>query len=120
MIVNILSRILYDKNDNPQTQNNSIYASDKVCTKKKLTHLYWEWTSANFNDFNPTMLTYLMIWFIPALISASFRKSSIVLICTALLTAYVTHLNKEPFVFTSLWCYISVPTVIGVIFSLIN
>lgn len=81
MIVNILSRILYDKKKDPQTRKNSIYVSDEVFTKKELlSHLYWQWTSVNFNDFNANMLTYLMIWFIPALISSNFRKSSIILI----------------------------------------
>ena len=54
MIVNVLSRILYDKNKNPQTNKDSVFASDKVCTKRKLTHLYWEWTSSNFKDFTNT------------------------------------------------------------------
>lgn len=42
IFVNILSRIMYNKNNAPQTKDISIYASDKVCTKKKLSHLYWE------------------------------------------------------------------------------
>lgn len=125
IIVNVLSRVLYDKTKipnsedkfgSPQTQDNSIFGSDKVCTKKKITHLYWEWTSANFLDLNANMLTYLMIWFIPGLVSSRFRKSSLVLISSALFAAYVTYLTKEAFVFTSLWCYISVPIVLAVIF----
>ena len=125
IIVNVLSRVLYDKTKipnsedkfgSPQTQDNSIFGSDKVCTKKKITHLYWEWTSANFLDLNANMLTYLMIWFIPGLVSSRFRKSSLVLISSALFAAYVTYLTKESFVFTSLWCYISVPIVLAVIF----
>jgi hypothetical protein len=115
MSVNILSRILYDKNVDPQTRKNSVYAADKVCTKKNLTHLYWQWTSANFNDLNANMLTYLMLWFIPALISSKFRMCSIVLICSALLAAYITHLTKEILIFTSLWCYVSVPVIMFVL-----
>ena len=118
MIVNIFSRITYDKNGDPQTKQNSVYASDKVCTKKKLSHLYWEWTSANFNDLNANMLTYLMIWLIPALITSKFRKGSIVLICSSLLAAYVSYIKKEIFVFSSLWCYISIPTVLILMISI--
>lgn len=115
MIVNLLGRFLYDKNGDSQTRKNSVYATDKVCTKKNLTHLYWQWTSANFNDLNANMLTYLMLWFIPALISSKFRVSSIVLICSALFAAYITHINNEILIFTSLWCYISVPITILVL-----
>ena len=120
MIVNILSRILYDKKKDPQTRKNSVYASDEVCTKKELlSHLYWQWTSANFNDFNANMLTYLMIWFIPALISSKFRKSSIILILASLIAGYVTYIRNEVLVFTSLWCYVSVPIVLCVLISIL-
>ena len=119
MIVNIFGRVMYKKTASVQTQNNSIYAANKVCTKKNLSHLYWEWTSANFGDLNANFLTYLMLWFIPALVSTSHWLTSIILIISALVGAYMAYVAKEPFIFTSVWCYISVPIVLVVILNLI-
>lgn len=119
MIVNVLSRILYDKNKNPQTNKDSVFASDKVCTKRKLTHLYWEWTSSNFKDLNANFLTYLMIWFIPGLVSKTFRSSTLILGVSALVACYMSYASGEPFIFTSLWCYISVPIVLIIILNII-
>jgi hypothetical protein len=42
-----------------------------------------------------------------------------VLICSALFAAYVSIITNEPFVFTSLWCYISVPIVLAVIITIV-
>ena len=116
--VQILSRVLYDKENDPQTKKVSVFASDKVCTKKKLTHLYWEWTSANFGDFNPNFLTYLLIWFVPALISSKFRMTSLFLIASSIISAIASIVAKEPFTFTSLWCYVSVPITLYIIFNI--
>jgi len=119
--VNAAARALYTKNSTgsmfgpPQTQRNSVYASDRVCTKRKLTHLYWEWTSANFMDLNANMLMYLMVWFVPALISTQFRAVSGLLVLSALLGAFMAYRSGEFFTYTSLWCYISVPIVLAVI-----
>ena len=118
IIVNIYGRLTYDKNKSPQTQDNSVYASDKICTKKNKTHLYWEWTSANYRDLNANFLTYLLLWFIPALISNKHRITSIILIISALVGAYITYLSKEPYIFTSVWCYISVPIVLIIILNI--
>lgn len=119
MSVNVLSRIMYNKN-NQQTKQNSVFASNKVCTKRKLSHLYWEWTSANFSDLNANFLTYLMLWFIPALITAKYFKVSIFLILSALAAFLISYLSGEIFVFTSLWCYISVPIVLFIIIFIMN
>ena len=120
VIVNILARVMYKKPGFvAQTKDESVFAGKRVCTKKKLTHLYWEWTSANFGDLNANFLTYLMLWFIPALVSVKHRISSIVLICSALIGAWMSYVAKEPFIFTSVWCYISVPIVLSVILQIL-
>lgn len=116
--VQILSRVSYDKGGNPQTKKNSVFAGDQVCTKKKLTHLYWEWTSANFGELNANFLTYLLIWFVPALISTKFRMTSVILIVSSIISAIASIVAKEPFTFTSLWCYVSVPITLYVIFNI--
>lgn len=116
LIVNLLARLLYDKNKYPQNEQNSPHAKDKVCTKRKLSHLYWEWTSANFGEMNANFFMYFMVWFIPALISKKFRNVSFVIIGSALFAAYITYLTEEPVVFASLWCYISVPAFLVIIF----
>jgi hypothetical protein len=116
--VQILSRVSYDKGGNPQTKKNSVFAGHQVCTKKKLTHLYWEWTSANFGELNANFLTYLLIWFVPALISTKFRMTSVILIVSSIISAIASIVAKEPFTFTSLWCYVSVPITLYVIFNI--
>jgi len=117
MIFDISARILYDKIDNNKTKKHGFFAADKVCTKKQKTHLYWEWTSANFGELNATFLSYSMIWFIPALFSRQFWSTSILMMCLALFSAFIAMLNKELFTFASLWCYISVPIFLCVIFN---
>jgi hypothetical protein len=126
IIVNILSRILYNTNySNSQTKETSIHASNRVCTKQvsSKSHLYWEWTSANFYDLNANYLQYLMLWFIPALISSKFRLISIILIISALISLFIanhmTSLKNELFIIPSLWCYFSAPIVLVVILSLL-
>jgi len=122
LFINILSRVLYKKVFSTQTQQNSVFASDKVCTRKINSHLYWTWTSANFYELNANYLTYLMLWLIPALISKSNYQYSILLIIGAILGAfygYTYNLGELYWTFASSWCFISVPLVIFMIFYMI-
>lgn len=109
MAVDVAARFMYGKTDRNKTKETQSLASDKVCTKKQKTHLYWEWTSANFGEYNATALSYFMIWFIPALFSSKFRSTSIAIFGFALVAAALAYANDEFFTFPSLWCYISVP-----------
>ena len=117
MISDIWARVMYDKTGNNKTKKHGFFAGDKVCTKKQKTHLYWEWTSANFGDLNATVLSYYLIWFIPALFSSQFRNTSILMMVLALFSAFIAMLNNEFFTFASLWCYTSVPIFVCVIFN---
>lgn len=117
MLVDVWARLMYGKTDNDKTKKHGFFASDKVCTKKQKTHLYWEWTSANFGDLNPTVLSYYMIWFIPALFSSRFRSTSLIIMGMAILSAIIAQYNNEFFTFASLWCYISVPIFLCIIFN---
>ena len=118
MFFNIMARLLYKKFPSvlkSQTKEISVFASDKVCTKQQKTHLYWEWSSANFGELNANFLSYLMLWFIPALISKRFRVVSVILTVSALVAGIISIASGEYFVFTSLWCYISVPLVVLIV-----
>jgi hypothetical protein len=119
MISDISARFMYNKIGINKTQKTGFFASDKVCTKKQKTHLYWEWTSANFGDLNATILSYYMIWFIPALFSTQFRITSLLIMALAVFSAIIAFLNNEFFTFASLWCYISIPIFLCVIFNYI-
>jgi len=119
MIVDVLSRLLHDKTDQNKTEKYGHFTSSKVCTKKQKTHLYWEWTSADFGILNATFLSYFMIWFIPALFSSRFRNTSILIMAFAAFSAVVAGLNGELFTFASLWCYISVPILLCVVCNFI-
>jgi hypothetical protein len=115
---NIMARLLYNRFPSllkNQTKEISVFASDKVCTKQRKTHLYWEWTSANFGELNANFLSYLMLWFIPALVSQRFRVVSAILTCSALVAGIISIASGEYFVFTSLWCYISIPIVLFIL-----
>jgi hypothetical protein len=123
MATSIYTRLTYTKNNgiDSHTKNNDVNSylfSDSVCTKKNKTHLYWNWTSANIQDFNPTMLMYVMVWFIPALLSARHKSTSMIIILSFII-AYISSskYSNEPFTLTSLWCYFSVPIVLIIIYK---
>jgi len=119
MIFDVAARFMYGKTESNKLNKNVILASDKVCTKKQKTHLYWEWTSANFGEYNATVLSYFMLWFVPALLSEKFRSTSIAIMVFAVFAGTLAHLNGEFFTFPSLWCYISVPIFMGIFFKYI-
>ena len=110
MIFNILGRILYGTG-RPLTETDTVYASDKVCTMKGSSHLYWKWTSANLGDFNATFIMHLLIWFIPALLSVSHLTTAVILILGALASAGITYYMGDMRGFTAAWCYVSIPLV---------
>ena len=114
LVVNLLGRIMYTP-ENRITKESSVFAGDKVCTKKNQSHLFWEWTSANFGEFNANFLMHLLIWFIPALVSIQHRIAAILLIISIFIGVLMAYASGEYYIFTSVWCYISVPIVIGLL-----
>lgn len=116
MLVNILARIMYTP-DAALIRYQSVFAGKEVCTKKNASHLFWEWTFANFEELNANFLLYLLIWFIPALVTARHRLSSIILILSACVGVFMTYKAGEIQIFTAAWCYISVPIVLCVIIA---
>ena len=115
LIINVMSRVLYTPR-NRLTKEQSVFAGEKVCTKRKASHLFWEWTSANFGELNPNYLAHLMIWFIPALVSSKHRVAGSLLAVSALVGSLMTYLSGEMYIFASAWCYISVPIVLFIIY----
>jgi uncharacterized membrane protein len=118
IVINTLARILY-KPENGMTKDHSLFASDISCTKSGRTHLFWEWPSANFKDISANYLTYLLIWFVPAFVSNRFRIASIVLFLFACIGALVSIYVDDRRIIPAVWCYISVPMVIVLIFYMI-
>lgn len=120
--VNVASRLLYKKIFVPQKAENSAFASDKVCTKKLHSHLYWKWTSAHFYEFNANFLMYVLLWFVPALISKSSFHYAILILFGAMVGAmygYTYDPEELYLTFTAAWCYISVPIVLCVLAQII-
>jgi len=115
ILMNVASRLLYHKTSLPRLKN-STFSGDKVCTKQLNSHVYWNWPSADLFDFNPNYLSYLMIWFIPALISKSSFYYALLLIAGALLSAVYAqnyHSREELFLtFGTAWCFVSIPCII--------
>jgi hypothetical protein len=116
MTVNVAARIM-KSDDEDQHKNISWFGGLSSCTKKNASHLFWEWRSANFGELRANYLMYLTIWFIPALCVAAHRSTSLVLITSAILAAFMSYYSGEPIIFTSAWCYFSVPIVILVILN---
>jgi hypothetical protein len=57
---------------------------------------------------------YFMLWFIPPFISKTFRYNVIpyLLLVSFFTGAYMAvYVAKEPFIFASVWCYISIPII---------
>lgn len=113
IMLNVASRVSHTP-QNALDKTSSLLAGDQVCTKQKAYHLYWEWTFANLGNFNANFVMYLLIWFVPALVSSQYMVS-IILILSALVSGVFVTMLKEPFTFTSAWCYFSIPIVILVV-----
>jgi hypothetical protein len=114
IIVNIYTRLLFTKTD---FVKNSYLIGESVCTKKNKGHLYWNWTAADIYDFNPTMLMYVLVWFIPALLSRKHRSTSIIIILSFIMAYFASISNNEIFVISSVWCYFSVPIVLLIVYK---
>jgi hypothetical protein len=114
IVVHIYTRLIYTKKN---VVKNSYTINDSVCTKKNKGHLYWNWTAADIYDFNPTMLMYVLVWFIPALLSKKHRNTSIIIILSFIMAYFASIYNNEIFVLSSLWCYFSVPIVLLIIYK---
>jgi len=114
-VFNIAGRILYMP-ENAQTRKDSVFASDKVCTYRDISHLYWKWKTANLGDLNANFLTHLMIWFIPALISISQRTTASIILAGASLSGLYALYVGQLEAFTAAWCYISIP-IIFIVFA---
>jgi hypothetical protein len=109
-LFNIAGRVLYTP-EKAQTSKDSVFASNKVCTYRDISHLYWKWKTANLGDMNATFLMHLMIWFIPALISLTQRSTASVIIAGAALSAAYSFYVGQIEAFAAAWCYISIPII---------
>jgi len=115
--VNVFSRVTYKIINKPQTQEHSVFASDKVCTRKINSHLFWTWTSAHLYELNANFLTYSMLWFVPALTSSSQKYYALIIMiggCLGALFGYTNNISEIYYTFTASWCFISVPIVLSV------
>ena len=90
-------------------------ASKVTCTQqddsKSLTsHLYWQWSMADFHGINANWLMYLCLWFIPCIVVGETRLMGIILLIAALFGALLTYKygNGHP-TFASTWCFVSIP-----------
>jgi hypothetical protein len=122
MIVNIFARVSYKRINKPQTQEHSVYASDKVCTRKMNSHLYWTWTSAHLYELNANFLMNIMLWFIPALTSSSQYYYALIIMFGAVMGAlfgYTNNIDEIYYTFTASWCFISIPIVLFVMLKII-
>jgi hypothetical protein len=122
MAVNIFARLTYKVINKPQTQEHSVFASDKVCTRKDNSHLYWTWTSSHLYELNANFLTYTMLWFIPALSSSSQYWYALIVMLGGVIGAifgYTNNIQEIYYTFTASWCFISVPIVLAVMAKII-
>ena len=76
-------------------------------------HLYWKWASADLGGLDATWLMYLMIWFLPALVSGCHRLHMAFGVAGAALAAVVTwRWGSRVDEFASVWCLFSIPLLV--------
>ena len=120
MMVDVLSRFMYHPQNKIKQRafsppNNTKY---RACTRSiGSSHLFWNWTSADFQDLNANYLMYLMIWFIPALLTTTQRSQSLLMILCAAVGFYISYISGNVYTFPSVWCYISVPMIIVLLYD---
>ena len=115
LVFNVIGRLLYGIQGIPTQESGAyLYASNKVCTRKASSHLFWNWTSADLGDYNATFIMHLLIWFIPALLSQSHRLTGLIILFGAALSFGVTMYMGDLRGFTAAWCYISIPILAAV------
>ena len=110
MVFDLAGRLLHGTMRN-RTEEDSILIGDRVCTYKGSSHLYWKWTSANLGSMTATHSMYLLIWFVPALLSVGFRSTALIIMAGALASAGITAYMGDVKGFTAAWCFISIPLV---------
>lgn len=88
----------------------AINASGCTMQASPKNHLYWKWKSAYLFGLDANWLMYLMIWFIPALLSESEIITIGGILFGAVIAAIVTiNYGAKIVEFASLWCLFSVP-----------
>jgi len=107
-VFNLLGRLLYGTPGVEGKTNSWIYG-DKSCTYKGASHLYWQWTSADLGEWNATFIMYLLIWFVPALLSVTHFTTGMLIMGAAFLSVIVSGYMGDIREFPAAWCYISIP-----------
>lgn len=120
IIFNVLGRLVYTPSNAQTFERDSFFASSEVCTRKKATHLFWTWPSANMGNYNANFLMHMMIWMIPGLVSVTHRFKVVILLFSAILSSLYALSVNEPFVMTAAWCYISIPIVFIILMNPIS
>jgi Family of unknown function (DUF5765) len=109
IIVNIISRVPSLIQEHGLLRD--VAAHQETCTRRRSekTHLYWQWSMADFHGLNANWLMYLSLWFVPCLVVAQTRVSGLTLVVGAIAGALLTHHYGTWQEFASTWCYISIP-----------
>lgn len=92
--------------------SSDVSAHQVTCTRRRTeqSHLYWQWSMADFHGMNANWLMYLCVWFIPCLVVAQTRSAGMALVIGALIGALITYKAGAKWAeFASTWCYISIP-----------
>ena len=110
IVFSLLGRLLYGTTRS-MTNRDSGLTGDRVCTYKGSSHLYWKWTSANLDDFNATILMYMLVWFVPALLSSSHWITATIILIGAGLSVGINAYMGDLKGFTATWCYLSIPII---------
>ena len=120
IVMNVAARVLHGAPGFVERTNDTFsyvreggtVGGEKGCTMKAEGnhHLYWKWSSADFRGMDANWLLYLLIWFVPALVSAGQRKNVLFAMGAAAIAFVITaKFGADVAEFASLWCMFSVP-----------
>lgn len=123
MVFHVAARILHGVEGYPgRTFGTNTYDGDSSgCTLRDPGHhLYWKWASADLGALEASWLMYLLVWFVPALVSRTSRAEAAFTMAGAALAAVVTwRWGSRRDEYASLWCMFSVPLLVAGMLDLV-
>lgn len=116
IVGNVYARFGFDPKKDKNSKQCGFISTDQTCTFRSSdsSHLYWTFQTRHFRDLNANYFMYFVLWFVPALFVLKTRLSSIFLMISAWIGLMLSWKYSATMLeFPSIWCYISLPVIIG-------
>ena len=124
IFANVLRRFRFystlNLSKNDSNLNNEILTGSKTCTyKKDDEHLYWNYEMFSIPGGDANWFMYFVLWCIPGLLINEYVSIFGIFIGLILSYLYVKFKNHTYHIIPSLWCLISIPTLMINVFTYI-